>query len=294
MHLGARAPSFDIEGMNNANKAASGVVAIILLTACAGCRAILGPMSGTITVDLELPRSHPVHTLASRGQPLHYTVRWYGADGEAREEQGLSGGKARVEIDAGVFTPVLAYPEAEEWGAPPRSIPPAGALFPIDAKEGGNRCFLALDWRGGVVARLADAIARVARDGPSAGLVLASRVNWARLSATLADRPDPSDIDEARVVRAAFAGRLSTRDLTTLDKNEVSIDAARIADAVGIPLLRAYPGLDALVPSPGGLMRLAVPTGTSFLFGPRGYLAIVSAEGRAPEVYFLPYRLPGD
>jgi hypothetical protein len=40
--LGARAPSFDIEGMNNANKAASGVVAIILLTACA----VAAPSSG--------------------------------------------------------------------------------------------------------------------------------------------------------------------------------------------------------------------------------------------------------
>lgn len=294
LNLGARAPSIDIGGMNNAKKTAIGVAAIILLAACVGCRAVIGTMDGTIDVDLELPGTHPVHDLAGRGQPLRYILRWYDADGKAHEVRGLAGGKARVEVDAGTFTPVLAYPEAEAWGAPPRCIPPAGALFPTDAKESGDRCVLTLDWRGGVAAGLADSIARAARDGPKAGLALAARVNWARLSATLAERRDPSDIDKTRVVRAAFAGRLSTRDLAGQDNYETAIDATPIADSVGFPLLHAYPGLDAIVPNPNGSIRIPISEGTSFLFGPRGYLAIVSAAGRAPEVFSIHYRLPGE
>jgi hypothetical protein len=95
------------------------------------------------------------------------------------------------------------------------------------------------------------------------------------------------------VVRAAFAGRLSTRDLTTLDKNEVSIDAARIADAVGVPLLLARTLVSTPCPESWGINAARVPTENEFFFGPRGYLAIVSAEGACPEVYFRPTACQG-
>ncbi|MDR0598709.1 MAG: hypothetical protein LBG84_01325 [Treponema sp.] len=80
--------------------------------------------------------------------PPRWRLEWYDPGGGRRSAEWTGGEPPGLNLLSQWPSPVLAWPHWPEKGLPPGLFPPAGAIFPFDAR--GKT--LTLSWRGGVEA----------------------------------------------------------------------------------------------------------------------------------------------
>ncbi|GHU24040.1 hypothetical protein FACS1894172_08610 [Spirochaetia bacterium] len=167
----------------------------------------------------EIPDSW--HTVL--GTPEWY-VEWVDSVGILQSAAGISSINAMPEWT----TPVLAYPYWPERGVAPKTMKPAGGLFPFD--RSGDR--IVLSWRGGVDAVFYQEVSRAAgsEKSPPSTPRIAAYFNWPMFRELCAEETlnpeiqnDPWRVNWNTVAARTVQSGFSRRALSAEPVREVAI-----------------------------------------------------------------------
>lgn len=281
-------------------------ISLISILALSSCQAITDPLRGTERVLVTLPEPHPAWALAAGNAAPSYRVRWLDADGDAREVSGVSS-DIELELEAGIFTPILVETESERAGIPRDFLPLAGAVYPVHARQGGDSAVVETDWLRGIDAACAELVCLKANGGDDCGRTIAAHFNWKRFDAELAKKGNPFLVDARSAADAILSGKVSVYDI-----KERKLFALSVARATGdipqgelfIPAWPQAPGNPlegdgafaaamngAFATAADGSFAVSCPAGISRWFGKDGVLTVNAENGKLTCAFFTRYGL---
>ncbi len=262
------------------------------ITLCVDC--VVPPLfnGDSIRVTVQLPESHPARQLLFPESPDRWSIRWLDSAGKQREKS-LSGTTTVIELEAGAFTPVLAYPDLSAAGLPVDTLMPCGALFPLDVESGRAGYALRCDAGKGLSARLAMKAVISASGGPQNGLQIIRSFNWKRFRERSALLPEAQFIDQERFLQALLSGHFSVYDIREKEtrQHRLEIPASMPETAT---LFDVTAGKLRNIESINGTRALeaVLPDGAHLFLGADGFLSAITAASVLVPPFFSPYRLP--
>lgn len=270
----------------------------IPLFSLVSCAYTENPIAGTERITVILPEPHPAWSLASPGRAPSYRLRWYDGEGNARKIDGVCE-DTEIEVEAGIFTPIILECESELAGIPAGALQDSGAIYPVHASRTDGKSSLNTDWLRGIDAACAELACRRANGGFGTGRLIASHFNWLKLDAELAAKQKPFLVDARQVADAILSGKVSVYDVKERKLAEVAVTRT----AHGLPKTERFipawqaaqgslaPEDDSFTTAESGAFTARCPAGISFWFGRDGMLTINAENAKNPCVFFTRYVL---
>jgi hypothetical protein len=266
----------------------------------ASCAYTENPIQGTERLTVTLPAPHPAWSLASPGRAPSYRLRWYDSEGNAREIDGISD-DTEIEVEAGIFTPIILECESDRAGIPGSSLQNAGALYPLHARRESGRSSIDADWLRGIDATCAELACRRANGGFETGRLIASHFNWLKFDAEILKKQKPFLVDARWAADAILSGKVSVYDVKERKLFDVAVPHSAIPSPIPkperfIPAWQADQGSlapedDSFTTGESPVITARCPAGISFWFGKDGMLTINAENMKKPCVIFTRYVL---
>ncbi len=263
------------------------IAVLAIAAAClAGCRFPSLPPA-EVTCVVVPPRPHPAVAAYGEGASVAWTLLWIDEDGRERTLEHVRG-ETRLRLSGERVTPILMREETVLPGFAWGEVPPAGALFPLDAREGKPLARLYPDRAGGICASIAVKTVSSARGGRREGKRIADSFNWGRLKDLLGSLPRPHRVD-----RDALAALILSGSFTSRSVREEEVYSRRILLAAEMaeesPFIGFDPGEDPLVPAEDSSLFANLREGHNRLFGKSGCLVIQTSSGNVDCTFFRSY-----
>lgn len=273
-------------------------ISLISIPALSSCHAVTDPLRGTERVLVTLPEPHPAWALAAGSAAPSYRVRWLDSDGDAREVSGVSS-DIELELEAGIFTPILVETESEQAGIPRDFLPLAGAVYPVHARKAGDSAVVETDWLRGIDAACAELVCLKANGGDDCGRAIAAHFNWKRFDAELAKKGNPFLVDARSAADAILSGKVSVYDIK--ERKLIALSVARATGDIpqGEAFIPAWPQTQgssgyeegAFATTADGSFAVSCPAGISRWFGKDGVLTVNAENGKLTCAFFTRYGL---
>lgn len=256
----------------------------------AGCGALaLSP--ATVTCIIVPPLPHPAVRACGEGEGVAWSLLWIDETGREHVKEHLRG-ETFLRLSWETVTPILLWEETALPGFAWGEVPPAGALLPLDAREGRASVHVYPDRQGGICASVAARVISSARGGRGEGKRIVDRFNWERLRGLVSSLERPHRVDREGLASLILSGTFSSR---AVREGEVYSRRITFPDTIAgdIPaesvLYGTDPGEAPLRLNPDGSLLAGLREGHNLFFGETGSLMIQTREGRVDCTFFRSY-----
>lgn len=262
---------------------------ILLSTFLCACAPIASLMDSTERVHFSCASSSTLGEYSGSGIQQSWTVTWYDSAGSLQSRSGIIA-ETDIELEKGYFTPILAQREVSDNSVVMAEVLPAlGCLYPHQGRHEKGGIFITANELGGIVASVAFKAIKDA--GYSRGHQIAAHCNWEKCIERVASLKEPGLLDRERFVLALLGGKVRSYDIVGQKKKAIRIEDRRFYIPRGELFIPAWYGSEAITIEEGESFSLALPSGTSYLFSPSGFLSVTIREEGSPVSFFTPYRL---
>jgi hypothetical protein len=204
-----------------------------------------------------------------------------------------------IEVEAGIFTPIILECESERAGIPGGCLQNAGAIYPVHAQRKDGESSIKMDWLRGIDTTCAELACRRANGGFETGRLIASHFNWLKFDAEILKKQKPFLVDARLAADAILSGKVSVYDVKEKKLFEVAVPRSAIPipkPEQFIPAWQAGQGSlapedDSFTTGESPAITARCPAGISFWFGHSGMLTVNAENMKNPCVIFTRYVL---